>query len=390
VTLLLLGAAIDDVRYAEGAAREGEERMAFAAAAANIGLWHFDPSNNNFWATDHCRSMLGIAPELPLTARTVQDVIHPDDRRAAVDAMRSAIAVEQEVTSEFRLARPNQPVRWLRARACADHDAQGQAFQVSGIFMDITAAKEAETEAERRCTELSHLMRVAVLGELSGAIAHELNQPLTSILSNAQAALCMLNGKSPDPLALREALDDIVLEDKRASEVINRLRGLLRKGDSKIETVEVNHLVRSTLDLVHSQLISHRVKVQTTLADHLPLVSGDAVQLQQVLLNLVLNSMDAMASTPLSRRIISIGTRVTDGDNVEIVVADQGGGLRVEDKGRAFEPFFTTKPYGLGLGLSICANIAKLHGGKLTLDNSRVGARARFTLPTQVQYEAAK
>jgi C4-dicarboxylate-specific signal transduction histidine kinase len=256
--------------------------------------------------------------------------------------------------------------------------------------MDIMSAKEIEAEAERRRKELSHLMRVAVLGELSGAIAHELNQPLTSILSNAQAALRMLGGSSLDRSALREVIDDIVLEDKRASAVIARLRGLLRKGDGRLETVEINQLIRSTLDLVHSELISRRVRVRTELADHLPPVNGDAVQLQQVLLNLILNAMDAMSSTPVSRRVMTISTQVTPADEIETVVADQGGGLRPEEESRAFEPFFTTKPNGLGLGLSICASIVNVHGGRLTLENGGRGAQARFTLLGRRSDEVAK
>ena len=389
-TVLLLGVSIDEARSAERTAQESQERMAFAAAAANIGLWHFEPSTNNFWASDHCCAMLNVAPDLPLTARTVQAVIHPEDRRAAVDVMRSATNAEREVTGEFRVVASDGQVRWLRARARSDHDEQGRAFQISGIFMDITSAKEAEAEAERRRKELSHLMRVAVLGELSGAIAHELNQPLTSILSNAQAALRMLGGGSLDRLALREVVNDIVVEDKRASDVIVRLRGLLRKGDSRIETVEINQLVRSTLDLVHSELISRRVRVRTELAEHLPSVNGDAVQLQQVLLNLILNAMDAMSATPVSRRVMTISTHVTLADQIETVVADQGGGLRPEDESRAFEPFFTTKPNGLGLGLSICASIVNVHGGRLTLDNGSRGAQARFTLPGHRSDKIAK
>jgi C4-dicarboxylate-specific signal transduction histidine kinase len=264
------------------------------------------------------------------------------------------------------------------------------AIEGRGIFMDIMSAKEIEAEAERRRKELSHLMRVAVLGELSGAIAHELNQPLTSILSNAQAALRMLGGSSLDRSALREVIDDIVLEDKRASAVIARLRGLLRKGDSRLETVEINQLIRSTLDLVHSELISRRVRVRTELADHLPSVNGDAVQLQQVLLNLILNAMDAMSSTPVSRRVMTISTQVTPADEIETVVADQGGGLRPEEESRAFEPFFTTKPNGLGLGLSICASIVNVHGGRLTLENGGRGAQARFTLLGRRSDEVAK
>ena len=385
IPVLLLGAAIEEVRRAETATRESEERMRFAAASANIGLWYFERATSQFWMTDHCREMLGLAPDAPLTPELVQRAIHPDDRESAVQSMRSAAYAGHDVISEFRIVLPGGGgLRWVRARARADHDRNGLPVRVSGIFMDITAAKAADHDAEIQRRELAHLMRVSVMGELSGAIAHELNQPLTAILSNAQAVRLLLAESSVNLAEITDALGDIEHESKRAGAVIERMRGLLKKGERRPEPIEVNDLIQSTIDLLHSEIIARRLKVELQLAPDLPQIMGDAVQLQQVLLNLLLNAMDAMAATPLPRRTVTVRTCLRADDAIEFSVIDQGPGLTLDAEMHAFDPFFTTKPHGLGLGLSICSTIVSVHSGQLELaNNAGGGAKASFTLPVR-------
>jgi C4-dicarboxylate-specific signal transduction histidine kinase len=232
-------------------------------------------------------------------------------------------------------------------------------------------------------------MRVSVLGELSGAIAHEVNQPLTAILSNAQAALHLLGQDNPNLAEIRDALQDIVQEDNRAGEVVRGLRGLLKKGETKAEPVDVNELVNSTITLLRSELSGRSIVVETDLARDLPAMVGDSVQLQQVLLNLVMNAMDAMASTPAARRLVTISTRATPAGSTEVLVKDRGPGI--EQGGRLFEPFYTTKKHGLGLGLTICSTIIQAHGGKITLSNDDAGgAIAGFSLPARELMVAAQ
>jgi C4-dicarboxylate-specific signal transduction histidine kinase len=260
----------------------------------------------------------------------------------------------------------------------------------NGVVLDITARKVAEAEAERQRTELAHLMRVAVLGGLSGGIAHELKQPLAAILSNAQAAQAMLAKENLDREELGNVLEDIVQEDSRAGEVIHRLRSLLRKEKLQSVPVSMNELIMSTLRIIHSELMNRKVKVETDLAEGLPAVSGDLVELQQVLLNVLMNAMEAMGSTPPALRTLSIATRESKHGGVEVSIRDRGHGMSPEQLARVHQPFFTTKKSGLGLGLSICSTILESHRGRLTLSSAGDGGIvATISLPKIAQLAAA-
>jgi signal transduction histidine kinase len=251
------------------------------------------------------------------------------------------------------------------------------------------ARKIAVSEAELGRSELKHMMRVAALGELSGGIAHELSQPLTAILFNAQAAQELVD-KNGDREAIAEILEDIVQDDRRAGEVIQHLRQLMKKGEPETTLINLNDKIASTLGLLHSELVNRRIKVQTDLRTDVPPVSGDRVQLQQVFLNLMMNAMDAMASTPPSDRILCIATRTTEECYVEVSIRDGGPGMSAETLKRVFEPFFTTKERGLGLGLSICSTILTSHRGRLNLSNAIGGGiTAVVSLPLARQLAVA-
>jgi signal transduction histidine kinase/integral membrane sensor domain MASE1 len=391
IPVLLLGAAIEETRRAERTTRDSEEQMSFAATSANIGLWQHNLATGDYWATEHCRNMFGLRANAPLSWETVGSTIHPDDRDMLKDTMRTAVRSSVPAECEFRVMLPGEQTRWMTARAHATYDDEGSPVQLSGLVADITARKTAEHQIELQRRELAHLTRVSVVGELSGAIAHELNQPLTAILANAQASQRMLVKDAPDLPEIGSALDDIVQAGSRASEVISRVRKLLKKGESRYEAVDINELFRSTLNLLHSELISRRVTVQLDLAEDLPLAVGDPVELQQVLLNLAMNASDAMSSISTRRRLLTLTTRTIKDGFVEGSVSDQGRGIAPDQQGRLFEPFYTTKEHGLGLGLSICSTIINSHGGDLRIVNNETGgARAVFVLPAHRVMVAAK
>ena len=243
--------------------------------------------------------------------------------------------------------------------------------------------RKREDEVYEEQQRLAHLARVAVVGELSGGLAHELNQPLTSILSNAQAAQQVLARERVDVAELREILDDIVAEDKRAGALIERLRSLLRREEPTLQRLGLAPLLKDCLSLVRSKLTVEQVQVRTAIAADLPDVLGDPIQLQQVLLNLLLNACDALATTDPPERCIALeAEREADGHFVHVRVSDRGPGIEGDGLERVFDAFFTTKPNGLGLGLAICRQIVSAHGGRLwATHNEGRGAVFHLTLP---------
>ena len=248
---------------------------------------------------------------------------------------------------------------------------------------DITQRKEAELEFVQQRNELAHFSRVTMLGQLSGSLAHELNQPLAAILSNAQAALRFLADENYDREEVREILGDIVSDDKRAGDVIQGLRTLLKKGETRHELVDLNDMVRDVAKLVRSEMVNARVSLKMELVEGLPPIAGDRVQIEQVLLNLVMNGCDAMANSPVSERELLVRTGRRDRDEVEVCVVDRGAGLRHDEIEKVFEPFYTTKVGGLGLGLVVSRKIINAHGGRLQAAiNPGGGATFCFSLPT--------
>lgn len=263
------------------------------------------------------------------------------------------------------------------------HSDQG--LFVLASIADISERKRMDSELATQRDELAHLSRVVLLSELSGSMAHELNQPLTAILSNAQAALRFLAHSPPNLEEVRESLIHIVENDKRAGEVIRRLRGMLRKDRADYRRLDINEVVLDVLRIIRSDLLNRNVEIILDLDPNLPAIEGDGVQLQQVLLNLAMNGTDAMADVADGREL-TLRTRLTDAGAVEAAVDDAGAGIPPDDLERIFSPFVTTKTNGMGLGLAVCASIIQSHRGTIwATNNAARGATVHFSLPALVE-----
>jgi len=360
---------------------DSEERIALAAQAVGLGFWMWRIEDDQIWGSEGWLRLYGFDADADISYEAITQRIHPDDRQAVVRDWRSALEDRGDYAAEYRVVWPDGTQRWIAARGRMQRDTHGKSARVLGVAVDITGRKEAELELARQRDRLTNLSRVTMLGELSGALAHELNQPLTAILSNAQAAGRFLAHEQPDLDEVREIIADIVAEDKRAGEIIRRLRLLFKTGAVQRQPLDVNEVIEEVLTLAHSELVNQGISVQTELTPNLPMLNGDRVPLQQVLLNLVMNACDAMAGAEPADRQLTIFTDLA-GHDVRISVADRGAGIAPENPERIFDAFYTSKAHGLGLGLAVCRTIITAHHGKLwATNNPEGGATFHFTLP---------
>jgi two-component system, LuxR family, sensor kinase FixL len=385
VTMISLAAVLNERRQATEALRKSEDRMSMAAEWTKLGFWSYDFVTGETWISDHLHKMLDLG-DRAVSCTFLTEFIHPDDRQRGTEMFEESIAKKQDFEAEYRLILPTEnKVVWVNNRARTIFDSSGKPLYTSGVVFDSTERKLAAMEAQTQREELMHLTRVSILGQLSGALAHELNQPLAAILSNAQAAQRFLkqNGSEENDEFL-EILQDIADADKRAGAVIQRLRALLKKGETKYQTLDLNEIVNDVLRLTHSDLLTQNVNVTAKLDKTLPKINGDQVQLQQVMLNLILNACEAMTVNSISERALTVSTEINDNDQVSFAIEDTGPGIDPNLMDRIFEPFVTTKHQGLGLGLSICRSILSAHNGSLLARNNiNQGATFYMVLPVE-------
>jgi signal transduction histidine kinase len=352
-----------------------------AVTALGLGMWSCDADTSLFHANRLLREELGLPAGARCTSTDYLRAIHEEDRPQVQAAFDAAWRDGSPVDIEHRIASTDGNARWAVTRANAELGIDGRVVRLRGIRMSISPRKNAELDAEKSRAQLTHLVRVGMLGQLSGALAHELNQPLTAILANAQAALRFLKRNPVDHAEVVAILEDIVSDDKRAGEVIQRLRALFVRGEARFDRVDVNKLVDSITELVHSDLIARDVTVIKALSRDLPEIAGDHVQLEQLLLNLVMNATDAMADTLPALRQVTIRTEVHDGQAL-LSIIDRGKGIAPDQLDAIFQPFVTTKDLGIGLGLAISRNIATAHHGRLWAEpNEFGGATLKLSLP---------
>jgi PAS domain S-box-containing protein len=266
----------------------------------------------------------------------------------------------------------------------------GTPYAVCGVSTDITERKRAESELQHHRRTLTHVARVFTLGELSASLAHELNQPLTAILSNAQAGLRFLDQGNPDLQEIREILQDIARDDKRATGVISGMRGLARRQETQRERIELAAVLEQVQELLHSELVARRVRIETDLEPGCT-VLADSAQIQQVVLNLIMNAVEAMEGQPADRHRLQLSLSRLNETEVQVAVRDSGKGIPADGLAQVFDPFWTTKSRGMGLGLGICRSIVESHGGKIWVErNAAQGVTFYFKLPILVQDGSAK
>ena len=371
-----------ELQVSEAALHENEERMRLAVEGANFGIWIRDLARNEIWATDKWRTLFGFSRMERLEFENILRRLHPEDRDAFRSVLGNATQGDGSYEAEYRVVLPKGQMRWISSHGRVELDGVGKPILVRGISHDITGRKEAEQETQNLRQEIAHVDRVSMLGQLASALAHEINQPLGAILRNAEAAELFMQNESPDLEEVRAILADIRKDDQRAGSIIERMRGLLKRHNLDKRTVRVGELVGDVVALVRADATGRHVKLEVAVADDLPPVLGDRVHLQQVLLNLIVNGMDALGEVDRADRRVSITALLCGPQTVEIAVYDSGCGIPVDKLTHIFDSFFTTKPNGMGMGLPISRTIIEAHGGRLWAENKNEGgASFRFTLP---------
>jgi PAS domain S-box-containing protein len=376
---------IEDRKRTEEALRESEQRFRDYAETASDWLWETGPDHRVTRVSDHLNAV-GIAPS-GLTGVPRWDIAadvesEPEKwrlHRAMLDAhlpFRDFVYCGVSGTGS---------ATYFRSSGKPFFDSQGNFLGYRGTGTDITAtirADHAEEALRKAQAELAHVTRVTTLGEMTASIAHEVNQPLAAVVNAAAACRRWLDGGTPNLDEARSAVDWIVNEGNRASEVIRRVRALANKTDIEKVPLDVNDVVREAVALVQRDFISYRVSLRMELAPALPIILGDRVQLQQVIINLLMNGLEAMQSVTDRPRELVIGSHPNETRQVLVTVTDSGAGISVENADRLFNAFFTTKSSGMGIGLSICRSIIEAHGGRMSaVNNEGYGATFQFVLP---------
>ncbi len=390
----MLGTAIDITyrKQMELALKESEERFRQVAETVADFIWEVDTEGLYTYASPSVEKILGYTPEELVGKKHFYDLFDPSVREELKAAAFQAFA-ERQMFRDFpnlNVSKSGNVVH-LETSGVPMLDPTGNLAGYRGADTDVTVRKQAEAELLRERAELAHVARVSTMGELAASVAHELNQPLGAILANAEAAELFLQQEPPALGELRAILADIRKDDERAGEVIRRMRALLRKRELERQPIEINSLVEDVLQLVCGDAALRGISLTADLGPVLPKVSGDRVHLQQVLLNLILNGMDAMAGQPREERRISVRTRSGADGRVELAVTDSGQGIEPDKLPRLFDPFYTTKPNGMGMGLSIARTIIEAHHGRIWAENNAPGGAVfRIALPVSGEGQVAK
>jgi signal transduction histidine kinase len=338
------------------------------------------PSAEMYWS-DEARRIFQFDEQLQPTLEYMIGRTHPEDTDDLKSLIEQAYARHANMEAEFRLLMTDGSCKCVRMLAKQVHDASGGCEYI-GALMDVTASKNAEEALHRSQSQLAHVTRVTTLGEMAASIAHEVNQPLSAVTTNAEAGLRWLNRNVPDLGEVRSAIERIKSEAHRASEVIRRIRALSRKTDPKHIRIDLQDVLLESIALVRREVLRHRVNFDFTPVSEQMWVRGDKVQLQQVIINLLMNAMQAMSGMHGKERALLVSLTAAPNGYVTLRVQDNGPGISTQNLPSLFNPFFTTKPEGMGMGLSICRSIIDAHGGRIWAESDLGhGAALNFSLP---------
>jgi PAS domain S-box-containing protein len=377
----IAGIAIERQRQQE-ALYQREARISLAAESADLAFWTLYPEQNRAWMSEKGRAIYGFTPDARLTCDAILSRVHPDERAKIKAEYDSACAIHGKFESEHRLLLPYGKVRWVIMRGRCIKDDEGKIIETIGVTVDVSAQKQADLQLQVQREEMAHRNRVSLMGEMTASFAHELNQPLAAIANNAAAARRFIERGKIDPALLQEILQALIADSRRAGEVIQGIRNLVRKDTSVHTRLNLNAIIEDTVRLVGTDILSRESVVTTELDPQLPQVNAAPVQIQQILLNLIMNALDASEGLKPSERRINIKTRSDQGDVAEVTVRDFGVGLPQDRPDKIFDHFFSTKQKGMGMGLAIVRSIVEAHGGTIAAENAPDrGARIIVRLP---------
>lgn len=376
---------ISKKKKTERALRRSEAYLAEAQRVSHTGSWHWDVATAELIWSQEFFAIFGFDPEQTKPSYPLYlERIHPDDRSRVEKTRWKAVREKRDFDLEYRLLLPSGVIKYVHSMGRCSADQSGN-VEYTGAIVDITGRKRAEEERERLRrvqAELAHINRVSTMGELTASLAHEIKQPIGAAVTNAEASLRLLNRNHPDIAEAREAALEMVKDATRAADIIDRVRALYQKGSSQPEIIEVNEIIGEMVAMLQNEAHRHSVTIRTDLAGELPAVMADRVQLQQVLMNLMLNGIEAMREESGE---LSIKSQLAEDGQLLISVIDTGVGLPTENADQIYNPFFTTKSQGTGLGLAITRSIIESHGGRIwATRNSGRGATFHFTLPASV------
>jgi PAS domain S-box-containing protein len=365
--------------------RRSEARLEEAQRLMHVGYWERDLDTDHIAWSDETFRIFGLAPQqAAITFAELQELIHPEDQWMVTQALAEARRGGPRYDVEYRVVRPNGELRIVHSQGDVTTDESGRPHRIFGTIQDITERKQAEEALGEAQTELARVNRVATMGQLTASIAHEVSQPIGAAVIDARAALRWLGAHPPDLDEVRQALDHIVKSGNRAREVIGGIRALIKKAPAQKRRFDLNGAILDVIALTRSEVLRHAVLLRTQLATGLPLIEGDRIQLQQVILNLIMNAVEAMSGIGEEAREVVISTETDPAGGVLVTVRDSGPGLDPTNVDRVFEAFYTTKPEGMGMGLAICRSIIEAHGGRLWASaNASRGAVFQFTLPPE-------